>query len=302
MPKVSVIIPTYNYGRFLSSAIESVMKQTYRDYEIIVIDDGSTDDTKEVMEKYCGTIRYIYQSNKGVSTARNKGIGIAKGQYIAFLDADDYWLPEKLDKSIKFLENNNFDWICTSRFKITENGECPERKIAARSGIYEPKSFKLSNLEIALFNPEYSIAITSTVLIRRTCFNKAGLFDTSFRIGEDIDLWLRLKEAGFNGGYLDDALTVGRGHITSLTRNGFADNLNESIKVARKHAAILKINKIFNSRLYSGFWREIAICYYLKHRKISAIKYAILSIIYFPVIAYRQKEAGTIIKKVKAHG
>ncbi|NEP81377.1 MAG: glycosyltransferase family 2 protein, partial [Okeania sp. SIO3B3] len=95
-PRVSVIIPVYNGDRYISQAIESVLVQTYRSYEIIVIDDGSTDNTRLVLEPYIEDIRYVYQENQGVSAARNHGIDLARGELIAFLDADDFFLPDKL--------------------------------------------------------------------------------------------------------------------------------------------------------------------------------------------------------------
>lgn len=116
MPKVSIIIPTYNSAKYIHDAIESVLNQTYQDFEIIVMDDGSIDNTKKVLRSYIESkkIRYFYQKNKGPSAARNKGIREAKGEYIAFLGADDIWHKKKLEKSINFMNIYNFDWICTS--------------------------------------------------------------------------------------------------------------------------------------------------------------------------------------------
>ncbi|MCM8782638.1 MAG: glycosyltransferase family 2 protein, partial [Candidatus Omnitrophica bacterium] len=100
MSKVNIIIPTYNRSLFLCKAIESILAQTFNDFEIIVVDDGSTDNTRSVLEKYGYPIRYLYQQKQGRSEARNTGIKIAKGEYIAFLDDDDIWMPDKLEKQI----------------------------------------------------------------------------------------------------------------------------------------------------------------------------------------------------------
>ena len=109
--KVSVIIPTYNRSSVLSRAIDSVLRQSFKDFELIVVDDGSTDNTKELIEKYSDQITYIYQDNKGVSAARNKGLEHAKGEWIAFLDSDDEWKKKKLEKQIAFIEINPlFQW------------------------------------------------------------------------------------------------------------------------------------------------------------------------------------------------
>src|SRR3989304_775382 len=104
MPRVSVIIPTFNCARFLGRAIDSALFQTYTDYEIIVVDDGSTDATGDVVERYASKIRYTYQSNKGVSSARNTALSNASGELIAYLDADDMWYPHKLESQVAFLD------------------------------------------------------------------------------------------------------------------------------------------------------------------------------------------------------
>src|SRR5437867_1708261 len=104
MPKVSIVIPTYNYGRYVVEAVESVLNQSFQDREVIVVDDGSTDDTRERLERFRGRIRYIYQRNKGLPAARNTGIRAARGAYVAFLDSDDLWLPEKLALQVPILD------------------------------------------------------------------------------------------------------------------------------------------------------------------------------------------------------
>ena len=103
---ISVIIPTFNRVEFISEAIDSVLSQTYSNFEIIVVDDGSTDNTKQLLTKYGSRITYDFQENKGVSSARNKGLDIAKGEWIAFLDSDDIWLPEKLSLQMQDLEQH----------------------------------------------------------------------------------------------------------------------------------------------------------------------------------------------------
>lgn len=105
-PLVSVIIPAYNSAKFAAKAVESVLAQTYQNYELIVIDDGSTDNTKEVLNRFAGRVNYIFQENRGPSAARNMGIKVAQGEYICFLDADDTWLPMKLEVQLAFMKNN----------------------------------------------------------------------------------------------------------------------------------------------------------------------------------------------------
>ncbi len=116
MPAVSVIIPTYNSAHFVVEAVESVLAQTWQDLEIVVIDDGSTDETAAVMTRFGPPVRYIQQRNGGVAVARNKGIRESSGKYIAFLDADDTWLPEKLEKQIELLEKDQDARACYSAY------------------------------------------------------------------------------------------------------------------------------------------------------------------------------------------
>jgi glycosyltransferase involved in cell wall biosynthesis len=281
MPNISVIIPVFNGAQHIQSAIESVLSQTFQDFELIVVDDGSTDDTDNILGNYGNRIKSIKQSNQGVANARNAGLKLATGKYIALLDSDDMWVPEKLEKSLEFLEKGNFDWICTSRNKITEKGEKSERKIEPESGIYDSTG-KMNNLEIGLFNLNYILAITSSVLIKKSCFDIAGLFDGSLRICEDMDLWLRFKEAGLTGGYLDEPLTIKRSHALSLSKNKPFFSLESTIKVARKHARILHLDKAFRGKIYSEFWWEIALSYYLNGSQCNAIKYSLVSFYFYP--------------------
>ena len=123
--KVSVIIPTYNCARYISKAIDSVLKQTYRDFEIIIINDGSSDDTEKVVKPYLKneSVSYIYQENKGVAAARNKGIRNSKGEYIALLDADDYWSSMKLEKQIPIFEKMHEVKLVHSNMYIFNEGD-----------------------------------------------------------------------------------------------------------------------------------------------------------------------------------
>jgi glycosyltransferase involved in cell wall biosynthesis len=113
MPRVSVIIPAYNAAEHISGALESIFDQTFRDFEVIVVDDGSTDNTKEVVRAFQGkeNVRYFYQRNGGQSSARNLGVREARGEYLAFLDADDLWMPEFLERMVAKM-NDGFDWTC----------------------------------------------------------------------------------------------------------------------------------------------------------------------------------------------
>jgi len=187
-PAVSIIIPTYNQANFIDKAINSALKQTYQDFEIIVIDDGSTDDTEEIMKGFKDKrVKYIkkYKENRGISVARNTGIKMAKGKYIALLDSDDEWLPEKLDKQIQLLQNKSSEVgvVCSWSYNIDEKGNfISKRCLPKRDGyIYEDL---LSTDPISV----------PTVLIRKECFNRVGLFDDLLNTQQDWDMWIRIAK------------------------------------------------------------------------------------------------------------
>jgi glycosyltransferase involved in cell wall biosynthesis len=183
MPKVSVIIPTYNRVEYIARAIDSVLNQTYQDFEIIVIDDGSTDQTKEKLIPYKDKIKYVYQENGGISEARNRGIQESTGKYLAFLDSDDWWLSEKLAEQVNILDTHPTVGIVYSRMPIiNEKGETIGMKPSGVSG----KNFK-ELIEV------WGDLPTSTVMTRKECFDKTGLFDKFLPPMEDIDMWLRIS-------------------------------------------------------------------------------------------------------------
>lgn len=182
MAKVSVIVPTYNRAQYLPRALNSVLAQTYRDYEVIVVDDGSTDETPQAMKPFEGRVTYVRQKNGGSASARNRGIEEAKGEYIAFLDSDDYWVADKLEAQVRILDAHPKVGIVYGRMPIVnEKGEKIGMKPAGVSG----RNFK-ELLDV------WGDLPTSTVMTRRVCFEKAGMFDTSLTTMQDIDMWLRI--------------------------------------------------------------------------------------------------------------
>ncbi len=196
-PFFSVIIPTYNRADFIGQAVESVLKQSFKDFEIIIIDDGSTDHTSAELEKYRGRILYIRQENSGVSAARNTGIEISRGTWIAFLDSDDEWLPDYLAYQLKGIKNHpRISTHMTNSTNVLLDGK-------------RVNSFHHNNLiaefhnqeELLLEKPLYHTikyrltALQPTVMQRKTLL-QAGLFDTSLSIAEDYDLITRMALMG----------------------------------------------------------------------------------------------------------
>jgi len=207
---ISVIIPTFNREHTIAQAIESVLAQTYKDLEIIVIDDGSTDDTKTVLEPYKDRIKYFYQENKGVASARNKGLEEARGEFIAFLDSDDYWLPEKLRSQTEFLKAHPDTAMVYDRY-WREYEETGNKKL-------RPKKEYLTNGYIyTRFYFKYIIWI-GTVMVRRICFETVGDFDTSLVVASDRDMLLRITRE-YRVGFMEEPLAVHKIHKTSLGRH-----------------------------------------------------------------------------------
>lgn len=180
-PTVTAVIPGYNYGRFLGEALESVLAQTQPAYEIIVVDDGSTDDTPEVARRYGDRIRYIRTENGGVSRARNTGVAEARGEFIAFLDADDRWLPDKLARqTAAFAANPDAGLVHTgSRVFNQDDG--------ATLCEFEPEPA----VDVHALIRCCSIS-ASSVMIPRAVFERTGVFDDTLVGTEDWDMWLRI--------------------------------------------------------------------------------------------------------------
>jgi len=182
MISVSVIIPTFNRDRMITEAIDSVLSQTMEDYELIVVDDGSTDNTPNILKSYGKHITSIHQKNRGVSAARNTGIRASSGALIAFLDSDDRWLPDKLAVQTRFFKAHPQAQICQTEEIWIRNGirVNPKKKHSKPSGdIFE------RSLSLCLVSP-------SAVMIRRELFEEVGLFDDTLPACEDYDLWLRI--------------------------------------------------------------------------------------------------------------
>lgn len=182
-PAVSVIIPTYNRALCLRQAVDSVLSQGYKAFELIVVDDGSTDDTPRLLEEYAHRITVLRQENRGVSAARNAGIAAAQGELIAFLDSDDLWLPGKLARQAGFFASHPEALICQTEELWVRNGRRvnPGKRHRKRGGmIFE------ASLELCMVSP-------SAVMLRRELLERVGVFDESLPACEDYDLWLRVS-------------------------------------------------------------------------------------------------------------
>jgi len=204
-PAVSVIIPTFNRAKFVTLAIDSVLSQTYKDFEIIVVDDGSTDTTQEVIAPYRDKIKYIRQNNLGASAARNTGILNSNAKYIAFLDSDDLFVPGKLEKQVPVLDERDDVATVYSNIYYCD----PSGKII--SVAFKDKLFPAGDiLEKVLFR-KAMCGYLQTWLIRKRCFDEIGLIDASLKMSEDRDMSLRVAMKYRIYG-LKEPLTIVRQH------------------------------------------------------------------------------------------
>ena len=238
-PLISVIIPTYNRQGFLLQAVESVFKQTFSDYELIVIDDGSTDGTGEGLKPYENRLQYIYRENRGVSAARNTGLQAARGDWIAFLDSDDYWLPAKLETQVRFFAENPRALICQTEEIWIRHGRRvnPHKKHRKFSGdIFSPSLIRC-------------IVSPSAVMIRREFLNQTGPFDESLPACEDYDLWLRIS-CRFPVFLIEEPLVVKQG--------GHPDQLSRRIPFLDRFR-IQALVKVLGSDLLSSDRQETAL-------------------------------------------
>jgi glycosyltransferase involved in cell wall biosynthesis len=199
-PLVSVIIPVYNCQQYLAAAIDSVLAQTYRAVEVIVVDDASTDDSAAVAQRYPAPVRYVAQPHSGAGAARNHGVRQAQGQFLAFLDADDVWLPDKLTRQMAaFHAHPTLDMV----FGYVKQFHSPDvdEQLRTRWGYVE---------EILRGY------LPGTLLIRRDAFCRAGFFATQWQLGEFIDWYVKATESGLQSYMCPEIVMHRRIHATNM--------------------------------------------------------------------------------------
>ncbi len=234
MPTVSVIIPTYNRKALLRQALESVFAQSYRDFEVIVIDDGSTDGTEEALRPLFERIRYLSKPNGGPASARNRGIKEARGDYIAFLDSDDLWEPKFLEVTCDYLgRHDELAMVATGWRTLPEGKHRP--RVAA------------SLLHGDLFRRliEQRFIRTSSVLARRAFMERVGGFNEGLEVAEDYDMWLRIARA-YPVAFLNVPLSWGRKHSGNLSGDRLLGRLKE-LEVLESHYDAARVPaRVFN--------------------------------------------------------
>jgi len=244
-PTVSVIIPAYNAAEFMGETLDSVFAQTFKRFEVIVVNDGSADtaELEQVLQRYPSNLRYIKQENQGAAVARNTGILAATAELVAFLDADDTWLPAFLESQIQLLEREHVDLVFADALLTGD---------AVSAGLtymqVEPSRGKVT--PESLLAVEVSV-LTSTVLARKAPILEVGLFDASLRRGQDFDLWLRLAKAGARFAYQREVLGHHRivesglsgGAISQLERTlSVLERVKERFQLTPSEQAALQVN------------------------------------------------------------
>ena len=268
---VSVIIPNYNYAHYVCDAVDSVLRQDYNQIEIIVVDDGSTDNSVEILKKYGSQIKLIQCRNSGAPTARNVGLAHSIGSYIAYLDADDYWHPSKISKQIAIMESSTYSLVyCQMKILNTKDEVIGLTKEIA-SGNFRREFIN---------NPTRTPFIPSTVLMSRELITHAGFWDTTFKSpSEDFDYFRRCSKFT-DFAVLKEQLVFHRDHPASLTARSlekyFADNRLAVIKLFSDEYSNLSYWEIKRCwvKLNYSYFKAFA-----KHKKYFTSMYCLLSCI-----------------------
>lgn len=230
MPKVSVIIPAYNVAPYIGATLDSVFSQTFADYEVIVINDGSpdTEELERELARFSDRVNYLKQENRGASAARNAGLRAACGELVAFLDADDLWLPNYLNEQIKFMLERDCDLVCADAKVFSDDSHKHQTYMETLMPDAPPAG---DVTFIGLLSAAQSL-ITSGVVVRRERVFEAGLFDEALRNSQDFDLWLRLAQNGTRMAYQRQVLLRYRSRDDSLS--------GDEVNVHRRELRVLE--------------------------------------------------------------
>jgi len=291
-PLVSVVIPSYNYGHLISDALDSALDQTYKNLEIIVVDDGSKDDTKNVVKKYGKKIKYIHQENRGLSAARNKGIKNANGEFIAFLDSDDIWFRNKIEAQVTEMEKDD-------RIGLVS---CSMQEIDEEGGVIRDITYKDYNNEDDLFAELIQKNIVSggsSAIVRKNCFDQVGLFDENLQPAADWDMWLRIQQQ-YKVKIIEQVLVKARvGAYNMSSVKNVESMLDDEFKVLDrqlltneklKNNARLK-NKALSYRFFCAAW-----AYWKSNDITNATKFIFKSYLKNPLSFLNKHQGGLMIK------
>jgi glycosyltransferase involved in cell wall biosynthesis len=276
-PLVTVVIPNYNYGRFLPATIDSVLAQTFTDFEVLVVDDGSTDDSVEVLRSYGDRIRWIVQKYSGQSASRNRGLAESRGRFIALLDADDVWLPEKLERQMKLFENRPEVGIVYCGFWAAD---ASLQRHEAVMPMYQGEVLDRFALEAGAVVRGGE----STAVIRKACFVDAGEFDPELSIGAGWDLYRRVC-CTYQIDAVDEPLVLYRIHGTNASRAAdvYARDVRRRLEKMFSDPRAARIHR-YRRRSYAKSYLAIAGSYYHARRPREAFVNVVRSVCVWPPI------------------
>lgn len=264
-PLVSVIVPNYNYERYLREAIDSALAQTYPHIEIIVVDDGSQDNSREILKSYGDKIRTFVQQNAGVSAARNNGVKNCSGKYVAFLDADDVWLPQKIEKQVELFEREkDLGLVHVGVEEFDANGNTLKKRLEGMSGDVSQ--------EFLLFERPVVLGGGSGLMLPREVFDEVGGFDLNLQTSADWDLFYRVSR-NYKLGFVPEVLLRYRMHGSNMHGNiermeremlygfekAFRENLSDLQSIKRKAYGNLHktlAGSYFHAGKYGNFLRQ----------------------------------------------
>lgn len=259
-PRISAVIPAYNSSGFLLRAINSILNQTQPVDEIIIVDDGSTDETKKVLGRLDHQIVYIYQDNAGPSVARNKGIECAKGDWIAFLDADDQWVHTKIEKQLQLIKKNpGLAFVAGDMAEINTRMEITVPSVLDKHGL---KSFFEKNQDLSVPDAmnlllKKNFIPTGTVLVKKEVITSVGSFNPKIRYGEDLELWAKVA-ATYPMACMPEVLMLRTRHETNAT-SATENMLKDLIQVMLSLKEWIKLNKMDDDINYyvSRAWADL---------------------------------------------
>lgn len=252
LPKISIITPSYNQGRYIEQTIQSVINQDYPNFEYLVIDGGSTDATLQILKKYSRKLRWISQKDKGQSDAINKGLKMSTGEIIGYLNSDDILEKGSLAKVAQFFDRfKEYSWVTGKCFIINDKNE----KVRSFVTLYK-------NTFLKYFRSGTSLVITNYIsqpatFWKREAVKKAGLFNESLHYSMDYDFWLRLWKS-YKLGFIDEYLASFRTHETSKTVSNLSRQINENYGIVRRYSnsgTLVNLHK-FHGKIMSWLYEK----------------------------------------------
>jgi glycosyltransferase involved in cell wall biosynthesis len=273
LPKVSVIIPNYNYGKYIAKTVDSVLAQTYKNVEVVVVDDGSKDDSLDVLENYGEAITVVRQQNQGVSPARNNGVQNSTGELLSFLDADDIWLPEKLERQVhRITDDADIGLVhCAMSYVDTNDNVIGENRNGLEGWIGEA----LLRLKPAI------VGAGSTGLVRRDIFDEVGGFDPRQTTAADWDFCYRVASR-YKVAFVDEPLVLYRIHNSNMHSNVGAMENDMRIGFEKAFASSDPSVQAMRTACYANFYYMLAGSYFHSGQYAASISNALKCLWYGP--------------------